>query len=412
MSARTCGTCSAPGRSRSPVSLSGWPRSTRPRTAPRRAGARCGCCTSRPGRTPAAARKKPAVPSQAAPAARNPPKASGSPRGKHRPRGRKPRRYRRYTARSRYAAGHASRGHAALGDEAKRRAARIAVAEVQRHHAIWSMAQLAFEVHRALPVLPAGTDAAALITEVAELAVSGRAGASSGYSSSRMIAVRWNRFMAGKGWQATSGYPRPTIAPNVKRQVAMLNLPHKFDWVRLLTREATAKIAELRGELEASQLRLPTSTPDLAVVALPERCRDDDKWLTDIPNLSKPNQAMVQQAYRDLENQIEPGEILLAVALKRSLRSNRLYQSLYEANIIQLLLEGHLRAPQVEFEVHTLDHFGTDALHTYDAASLYSVLVPEHTKHKAVRELYVPANSQELARRLLTFLTKRTAIIS
>ena len=38
------------------------------------------------------------------------------------------------------------------------------------------MAQLFFEVHRALPVLPPGADATALITEVAELAVSGRAG--------------------------------------------------------------------------------------------------------------------------------------------------------------------------------------------------------------------------------------------
>jgi hypothetical protein len=79
---------------------------------------------------------------------------------------------------------------------------------------------------------------------------------------------------------------------------------------------------------------------------------------------------------------------------------------------MQLLLEGLLDAPRVEFEVHTLDHFGTDALHTYDAASLYSVLVPERTKHKAVRELYVPTNAQELARRLLAFLNERTAIIS
>ena len=38
------------------------------------------------------------------------------------------------------------------------------------------MAQLRFEVHRALPVLPPGADADAVITEVAELAVSGRAG--------------------------------------------------------------------------------------------------------------------------------------------------------------------------------------------------------------------------------------------
>jgi len=75
-----------------------------------------------------------------------------------------------------FAAARAGRAPAVLDDAAKRRAARIAVAGVQQHHAVWSMAQLRFEVHRALPVLPPGTDADALVTEVAKLAVSGRAG--------------------------------------------------------------------------------------------------------------------------------------------------------------------------------------------------------------------------------------------
>jgi conjugative relaxase-like TrwC/TraI family protein len=75
-----------------------------------------------------------------------------------------------------FAAGHAGRAPAVLDDAAKRTAARIAVAEVQQHHAVWSMAQLRFEVHRALPVLPPGTDAEAVIGEVAMLAVGGRAG--------------------------------------------------------------------------------------------------------------------------------------------------------------------------------------------------------------------------------------------
>ena len=66
---------------------------------------------------------------------------------------------------------------AVLDDAAKRTAARIAVAEVQRHHAVWSMAQLRFEVHRALPVLKPGSDGEAVVTEVAKLAVSSRSGA-------------------------------------------------------------------------------------------------------------------------------------------------------------------------------------------------------------------------------------------
>ena len=75
-----------------------------------------------------------------------------------------------------FAARHAGRAPAVLDDAAKRKAARIAVAEVQRHHAVWSMAQLRFEVHRALPVLPPGADGDAVVTEVAKLAVCGRAG--------------------------------------------------------------------------------------------------------------------------------------------------------------------------------------------------------------------------------------------
>jgi hypothetical protein len=78
---------------------------------------------------------------------------------------------------ARFAAGRAGRARAVLDDAAKCRGARIAVAEVQQHHAVWSMAQLRFEVHRALPVLSPGADADAIVTEVAKLAVSGRAGA-------------------------------------------------------------------------------------------------------------------------------------------------------------------------------------------------------------------------------------------
>ena len=78
---------------------------------------------------------------------------------------------------ARFAAAHARHAPAVLDDAAKRTAARIAVAEVQQHHAVWSMAQLRFEVHRALPVLKPSTDAEALVTEVAKLAVCGRAGA-------------------------------------------------------------------------------------------------------------------------------------------------------------------------------------------------------------------------------------------
>jgi conjugative relaxase-like TrwC/TraI family protein len=60
-----------------------------------------------------------------------------------------------------------------LDDDGRFRAARIAVAEVQKHHAVWSLAELAFEVNRALPAGARPED----ISAVCRLAVSGMAGA-------------------------------------------------------------------------------------------------------------------------------------------------------------------------------------------------------------------------------------------
>jgi hypothetical protein len=69
-----------------------------------------------------------------------------------------------------YAAAHRTVPH--VDEHDKARAARIAVAEVQRQHTAWSISELRFEVGRALPV----GATAAIVTEVADLAVNGFGG--------------------------------------------------------------------------------------------------------------------------------------------------------------------------------------------------------------------------------------------
>jgi hypothetical protein len=59
-----------------------------------------------------------------------------------------------------------------LTDADKHRAARVAVAEVQKHHSAWGIAELRFEVHRALGAGVSKDD----VAEVAALATSGRSG--------------------------------------------------------------------------------------------------------------------------------------------------------------------------------------------------------------------------------------------
>lgn len=223
-------------------------------------------------------------------------------------------------------------------------------------------------------------------------------------------AAAWNRFMRGDAWRATPRYARPQVAPSPNRQVAILNLPRRYDWVKLLTPDAQEQIREFRARLADSDLAMPTSTPDIAIVILPASEQQNPVWTTDLGDISLQSQRVLDDAHRTLEGKIEPGELVLAIALKTSLRSDRLYQPLYEANVMEFLLERHLGAPRVEFEVHTLTAEGTGAAVTYSAAALSSA--GSDDPHRAIRELYVPANAGQVVQRFIGFLNERTALVA
>jgi hypothetical protein len=153
-------------------------------------------------------------------------------------------------------------------------------------------------------------------------------------------------------------------------------------------------------------LLLPASTPDLLIVALPAEYRDDERFVAELPNLGRASQGLLSSLYAKMEQRIKPGEFVLAIALKKSLRSDRLYQPPYEANIMQLLLEGRLAAPQVDFEVHTLRSAGTRADETYRSASLLPLYWPCRAASSSARP-YEPENADQLVRRFLSFLAVR-----
>lgn len=224
-------------------------------------------------------------------------------------------------------------------------------------------------------------------------------------------AALWNSRMRGNDWQTQPRYPRPTTGPDVRRQVAALSLPRGYDWVRLLTPEARQVIQDLRDRIAIDGLGLPTSTPDLLIVDLPRAMEAMTEFTRPLPDLGRPSQRRLYDAHQAFEGQVRPDGFVLAMAVKKSLRSDRLYQPLYEANIMQLLLEGQLGAPRVEFEVHTLADAGTAARETYGAASLAAIATGAAIRHRAVRELYKPENALQMVRRFVAFLDARTALV-
>jgi hypothetical protein len=224
-------------------------------------------------------------------------------------------------------------------------------------------------------------------------------------------AAIWNQRMRGGDWKPPVRYPRPSTAPDTRRQVVALALPRGYDWVRLLTPEARQVIQDLRDKIALDGLGLPTSTPDLLIVDLPQAMEGMTEFTTLLPDLGHGSQRRLKVAHQAFEGHVKPDGFVLAMAVKKSLRSDRLYQPLYEANIMQLLLEGQLNAPRVEFEVHTLADAGTAAKTTYGAASLAAIATGAAVRHRAVRELYKPANATEVVKRFLAFLDARTTLV-
>lgn len=129
-----------------------------------------------------------------------------------------------------------------------------------------------------------------------------------------------------------------------------------------------------------------------------------------MPDLGPTLQRTLDTAYQLMEGRIEPGEFILAIALKKSLRSDKPHQPHYEANIMQLPLEDKLGAPQVDFEVHTFEVAGTGAFETYSAACLADVSSANSNLHRAVRELYEPPDASSVVRRLLSHLGTRMGL--
>ena len=127
-----------------------------------------------------------------------------------------------------------------IGEDAKARAARVAVAEVQRQHAAWSISQLRFEVARALPV----GATAELVAEVAGMAVNG-------FGGTEVIQVAPAPDIAdvselGVRRDGTSIYR----APNKTRYATLAQL----DLEETVMNHAGSAVRQLVGETQAQQV--------------------------------------------------------------------------------------------------------------------------------------------------------------
>jgi len=188
-------------------------------------------------------------------------------------------------------------------------------------------------------------------------------------------AAVWNACMDTGQWNSTLlQRPHGTVAAP-SRKVAFLKLPRGYDATRLFRQEVRSSIQAHEESLRLRGMELGLSSPDIVGVRIPEPVPQEYQvFLQPLTGLTDTTRALLEGAYRAVEGMVEARAFLLAVAVKRSTRSDRLYQPLFEANVLKYLIEHVLRGAAFRFHVHMGTFEGADVQTHYRAASLISLM--------------------------------------
>ncbi|MFO3706374.1 Cfr10I/Bse634I family restriction endonuclease, partial [Xanthomonas codiaei] len=124
------------------------------------------------------------------------------------------------------------------------------------------------------------------------------------------------------------------------RKVAIVKLPRGYNATKLFRPDVRATIQAFEHSMEMADMTLGLSSPDIVALRLPHPLPPGlEIFLEDLPNLNSANLAALEDAHALLEGQVDSSGFLMAIAVKRTTRSDRLYQPLYEATVLKFLIE-------------------------------------------------------------------------
>ncbi|GMV49985.1 MAG: hypothetical protein AMXMBFR67_15280 [Nitrospira sp.] len=214
-------------------------------------------------------------------------------------------------------------------------------------------------------------------------------------------AATWNVYMDTGAWTSEVFSIPPNSVPTPRRKVAIVKLPRGYDATKLFKTNVRNSILAHESALQLRGMELGLSAPDLVGIRIPDAAPAGyTPFLTPLPNLSDQSRALIENAYSSIEGTVEARSFLFAIAVKRTTRSDRLYQPLFEANVLKYLIEVVLGGAAFRFNVHLGSFEGSDVRGHYKAASLIS-LVRGGAPSLAVDRLLLAQKPREMAQETL-----------
>lgn len=187
-------------------------------------------------------------------------------------------------------------------------------------------------------------------------------------------AAVWNTFQDTGLWNSTILAQPPNLFATPSRKTAIVKLPRGYDATRLFVDPVRNRIRAHEQALERNQMQLGHSSPDIVAVRLPSTLSAAQREFMNPMNMFTQNSLdLLESAHTALEGTVEANGFLFAMAVKRSTRSDRLYQPLFEANVLKYLVD-FVGGGSLRFYVHMETFEGADVERRYRAASLVSLM--------------------------------------
>jgi hypothetical protein len=214
-------------------------------------------------------------------------------------------------------------------------------------------------------------------------------------------AAVWNSFMDTGVWSSAVFTQPKNAVPSPARKVAIVKMARGADTTLILNDKARAEYKAFEVALQARGMELKLSTPDILGLRIPDPMPEGFRpFLSPLPDLTHGSQEILDTAWQSIQGTLEGRHFLFAIAVKTSTRSDRLYQALFEANVLKYILGYVLRGPAIKFHAHLETFANADVVGRYKAASMTSLL-SGGTPTKAIDETYLALSPRVTAQHIL-----------
>lgn len=224
-------------------------------------------------------------------------------------------------------------------------------------------------------------------------------------------AAAWNVFMDTGKWPAPSLNQPDIVTPDPRNKIAIVQLPRRFDPINLFSVSTRAPIDRLKDDLHKEGMELGLSTPDIVGVRLPQDVAVlHPEFSTPLTGIDETAYRLLSEAHNHLHGRVEQHGFLFAMAVKRTTRSDRLYQPLFEANVLKYLIHHLLQSSTFKFYAHNWSGEGANAIARYRAAALYSLTAG--SPERAIDYLLDTADPTLLGNRILEDISQMVTTLA